>query len=141
MTFDDIIKIGLASGVVASIVTATLEWLRARLAESRARERDAQYLAAHLATNLEQFAVACAAMISDTDLHNSSGGHAGRQSFSFPRLNEFAKDAEWKALDPALGMAILTLHSEIAVGDYSVEFAKDVLDPDSVADEACDQAA
>ena len=85
--------------------------------------------------------MACANVIGDAELHRSSGGHAGRETYSFPRLAEFPKDVEWKAIDPDLAIAILSLHSQIAVGDYSIEFAKDVLDPDSVADEACDQAA
>jgi hypothetical protein len=74
-----------------------------------ALKRDARYMAQRLAIILEKFAVDCATSISENDLHDSSGGHAGTMRLALPALTSFPAEADWKAIPPDLVDRVLSM--------------------------------
>jgi hypothetical protein len=99
-----------------------------------ALKRDARYVAQRVAIILEKFAVDCANVINDNDLHNQSKGHDGKRHLCLPELGPLPADADWKALSPKLVDRVLSMPNELALADGAISFWWDV-----VGDEECMQ--
>ena len=90
-------------------------------------KRDARYLAHRLAIIMEKFAVDCADVIADNDLHRSSEGYAGRQVLKLPEITPLPADADWKALEPSLVDRAMSLPNKLALADAAISFWRTLL--------------
>jgi hypothetical protein len=122
----DVLKIAVSS----TLLTTLGSWGLTHFFEHRAAlKRDARYMAQRIAIILEKFAVDCANVIADNQLHSSSEGHAGNRCLSLPELGSFPVEADWKALPPELADRILSMPNELALVDGAISFFWDVLGP------------
>jgi hypothetical protein len=135
----EVLKLILGTGIVAAIVTQLISWIRESRKELISSTRDARYLAIRIAVILEGFAIACAESISQYDFYKQSAGHAGKRHGVLPQLQDYPADADWKALDPALGARALTLRNELPLSDSAIEFWENV-DRDCVPQATSEQA-
>jgi hypothetical protein len=111
--WEDLLKIGLTSGVVTALVTAGINTIREHNAARRSRARDARFLAQRLAVILETFAIECADRITENlSLHYDFGGE-GNFIWDLPALGEFPADVDWKAVDPDFVGRAIVLPNEI----------------------------
>jgi hypothetical protein len=127
----DVLKIAVSSTILTTFGT----WGLTHIFVHRATlKRDARYIAHRVAIILEKFAVDCADVILDNDLHSQSEGHAGKRHLSLPTLGSLPADADWKALPPRLVDRVLSMPNELALADGAILFWWDV-----VGDEDCMQ--
>jgi hypothetical protein len=134
----DILKI---SGLTTILTAAAGVGLNHFFVQRPALKRDARYLAQRLAIILEKFAVDCATSISENDMHDSSGGHAGTRHMSLPAIASFPAEADWKAIAPDLMDRVLSMPNELALASQAISFWWDVVgDEDSMQTEANEQA-
>ena len=137
----EVAKLALGTGVIATIVAKTFDWLVDRYKAERLAEQDAGYLAARIAVILEQFAIKCAEQIGENNMYRASDGHAGHAHGMLPALADFPPEANWALLDPGLLSRTLSLPNELILADKRIAFWNDV-DPDpSLLRNACDAQA
>jgi hypothetical protein len=138
----DIFKLALSTGVVTAIINQFVAWLRDWRKESKDIRRNARYGGLRAAIVLESFALGCAECLADQDLHDSSGGHAGKLHGKLPELGAYPADIEWKSLNPPLAGRALAIPIEIGAANRAIGFIWDVTaDQDSVADICAEGAA
>jgi hypothetical protein len=122
VSWSEILKVALSTGIFAAIITSGLQWLREWRTERTHKARDAAYSAMRVAVILERFAIDCANIISDNHLHSSSGGHAGSAHVELPHLIDYPADTDWKALDAFLAMRALSLRNDILLSEGVLNF-------------------
>ena len=116
----------IGTSTVAALVASLVSHFLAGRRDKQARERDATYLAIRLAVILEGYALACHELLSDNDLHSSSGGEAGKQRSKLPDLPPYPDDADWKSLETALASRALLFRNELWISDRSITFWLDI---------------
>jgi len=125
----DVLKIAVSSTLLTTIGSWGLTHFFVHRA---ALKRDARYLAHRVAIILETFAVDCANVITDNDLHDRSDGHAGKRQLFLPELRSLPADTDWKALPSRLVDRFLSMPTELALADRAISVWWDV-----VGDEDC----
>ncbi len=130
----------IGTSTVAALVATIVTHILAGRRDKQARKRDATYLAIRLAVILESYALACHELLSDNDLHSSSGGEAGKQRSELPDLPPYPDDADWKSLETALASRALLFRNELWISDRSIAFWLDI-DPEENLLPACNQEA
>ena len=142
LTWTDVARLALSTGIVTAVINQGAAWTRDWLKERSTSKRDARYIALRVAIVLETFALECAHVISDHNMHETSGGHAGQRHAGLPELQSYPSDLEWKALQQNLAARALSLPIEVKSAERSVAFMWDVTaDQDSAMDSCSEGAA
>jgi hypothetical protein len=133
----ELIKL-LAAGVTAAVTTQVFTWYREHRRDKATDGRAASYSALRLASLFEEFAIACADAISDTNMSLSSEGHAGRLHTKLPILPPYPEDMDWRALDVSLAAKALAIRNELVIAQQGIDFWYDV-DHECVPDACLNQ--
>jgi hypothetical protein len=134
----DVLKIAVSS----SLLTTFGSWgLNHFFVHRAALKRDARYVAQRVAIILEKFAVDCADVIIDNDIHSESGGHAGKRHLGLPALGLLPADADWKALPPNLVDRVLSMPNELALATKAILFWWNVVGDEECMETETDQRA
>ena len=84
-------------------------------------------MAERVAIILEKFAVDCANVITDNDLHSGSKGVAAARHLILPTLEAFPADTDWKVIAADLMDRALSIPNELALADQAISFCWDVV--------------
>lgn len=121
--------IGLVAGssVLAAVLTqgssAVRDWLK--------RRRDASFSALFVALNLEAFARACSAAISESHTFEASEGSAGSARGSVPEKASFAEEVDWDVIGIDLTTSCLSLAVEIDTANEEIADCFEWVDEDA----------
>lgn len=126
ITWQDIVKLAVTTGVLTAAVNQLLVWWREQHTEQNRQRSDASYLGLRIAVILEKFAIDCVDRIGDNQMHRDSGGHAGRSYTTLPELPEYPDDLAWKSIDQDLAARALTFRNELTLSDSYLSFSWDV---------------
>jgi hypothetical protein len=140
LSWSEAMRIALGAGLVSAVATQGLGWLREWHGQKGQDLKAARQVALRVAVHLEAFALQCADLVSDCELHDSSGGHAGKQHTAFPELSPYP-ELDWKALDISLQARALAFPVEVVSAQQSIEFLWQVAGVEDVADECAERAA
>lgn len=121
LTWLDILKLALSTGVVAALVSPLFGLLRDWIRDREAAKRDGRYLALRLAVIFEGFAIACADLISANDDQREIFKVPEVGCSQLPPLGEYPTDADWKSLDPAFSAQALAFRNELAISVSTVQ--------------------
>lgn len=105
-----------------------LTWLRDHRKEKATVKRSANYSGLRLAVSFEEFSIACADAISNSNLALSSDGHAGMLHLKLPVLQPFPEDIDWRALDVSLAARALAIRNELVIAQQGIDFWHDIDD-------------
>jgi hypothetical protein len=87
-----------SSSVIAAIITQALGWLLSLHNRRQAEIKEKKFAALYLSITLESYARACAVLIGESELHDSSGGADGRDHDVVLALPDYSAAVDWKAL-------------------------------------------
>lgn len=132
------------SFVSSLAVAVVVAWLTHYLIIQREGAKDTRnlnYLALQIAFLLEQYAVACAGMISDAILHDDSTGAVGTISVKLPELPAYPEEGDYAMLKASLLAQVLAFRLEIETGNNGISFMGEVSDDDDQDGECRNQCA
>lgn len=131
MDWPSVITIILGSSLLGALLTNLSSWILS----SRQRNRHNQFLALTLAHALEKYSYDCMNAIEDHDLHQQSGGHAGK-TLGYPPEVMKLPDEQFRDFDLALLDAVLDFPQRIAFATEEIGFLADVADDDAVIEKS-----
>ena len=142
LSASNILTLAFTTGIVTAALNNLMGWWRDSKKEHTTTTRDARYSAIKIAVILEQFAIECANIISDNQLHNSSEGYAGIAHGTLPTFADYPADMDWKAIDPALAARALSLPNELSLSEGIIKFWWEIEPGDKgILLTACDRQA
>jgi hypothetical protein len=131
MDWPSVLTIILGSSLLGAILTNLSHWI----GSSSQRKRHNQFLALTLAHALEKYSYDCMNAVVDHDLHQQSGGNAGK-ALGYPPEAMELPDETFKDFDLALLDAVLDFPQRVAFATEEVRFLGDVAD-DEASSKSC----
>ena len=109
-------------GIVSTVVTIGVGWIREHLKYKHTTERDATYLANRIAPVLERYALECAELICAKGMDEYFLSHAGNKRGKIPPFPAYPTDIEWRSVDKTMAARLLMFPNEVTETAGNFEF-------------------
>jgi len=133
MDWPTVITIVLGSSVLGAIINSIISLVFAR----RERDRHNCYIALILAHDFEQYAHHCFNIVCDDELHESSGGHAGKP-LDYPPEPKKLPEENYRNFDIKLLDTIIEFPQKVAFAKDEVVFLFEVNNDEDAHETSCE---
>lgn len=120
----DVLEIWKVSGItviLAACVNVLIQHWVASWKEKRVRKEELDYQALRVALALEKFAIACAGIVSDANIHEETNGAVGQKYTALPDI-PISEAVQWKLFETQVVNEILSFENTIADANNSIAF-------------------
>lgn len=129
-------KIILGAFLGSGVATAVATWILNNLSTSKQREIKGQFLSNTLAVSFERYAILLANALNDDEQYSRTyetpQPEQGRPLMRVPTPPNISPDSSYEVLEPTLRDRVLQFEDDIAVANFSLTSASEVLDGEDV---------